>query len=417
MSAVASHPSVTQSVTEIRAAFPALERRHQGHPVAYFDGPGGTQVPRSVVNAMEAYLYHHNANTHWPYPTSVETDELILAARRTIADFLGATAVEIAFGANMTTLTFHLARALGWGWDAGDTVVVTELDHHANVAPWRALERDRGVTVKAVPMLPETGQLDWERLEALVSERPRLLAIGGASNALGTINDLTRAVALARAAGTMTFIDAVHLAPHEPIDVGELGCDFLACSAYKFYGPHVGILYARQDVLASLDVPKLLPAPDSVPERIETGTLNHEGIVGAAAAVNYLAALSAGEARRARLATTFAELRARGEALLQRLRTGLDALEGVRLLGPGPGSRRTPTVAFTVANHTSEMVARSLARRGVFVSCGDFYATTVVERLGVSTGLVRAGCACYTTAEEVDRLIDAVRELSGLPAQ
>jgi cysteine desulfurase family protein (TIGR01976 family) len=347
----------------------------------------------------------------------VETDELILAARRTIADFLGATAVEIAFGANMTTLTFHLARALGWGWDAGDTVVVTELDHHANVAPWRALERDRGVTVKAVPMLPETGQLDWERLEALVSERPRLLAIGGASNALGTINDLTRAVALARAAGTMTFIDAVHLAPHEPIDVGKLGCDFLACSAYKFYGPHVGILYARQDVLASLDVPKLLPAPDSVPERIETGTLNHEGIVGAAAAVNYLAALSAGEARRARLATTFAELRARGEALLQRLRTGLDALEGVRLLGPGPGSRRTPTVAFTVANHTSEMVARSLARRGVFVSCGDFYATTVVERLGVSTGLVRAGCACYTTAEEVDRLIDAVRELSGLPAQ
>jgi cysteine desulfurase family protein (TIGR01976 family) len=417
MSAVASHPSVTQSVTEIRAAFPALERRHQGHPVAYFDGPGGTQVPRSVVNAMEAYLYHHNANTHWPYPTSVETDELILAARRTIADFLGATAVEIAFGANMTTLTFHLARALGWGWDAGDTVVVTELDHHANVAPWRALERDRGVTVKAVPMLPETGQLDWERLEALVSERPRLLAIGGASNALGTINDLTRAVALARAAGTMTFIDAVHLAPHEPIDVGKLGCDFLACSVYKFYGPHVGILYARQDVLASLDVPKLLPAPDSVPERIETGTLNHEGIVGAAAAVNYLAALSAGEARRARLATTFAELRARGEALLQRLRTGLDALEGVRLLGPGPGSRRTPTVAFTVANHTSEMVARSLARRGVFVSCGDFYATTVVERLGVSTGLVRAGCACYTTAEEVDRLIDAVRELSGLPAQ
>jgi cysteine desulfurase family protein (TIGR01976 family) len=417
MSAVASHPSVTQSVTEIRAAFPALERRHQGHPVAYFDGPGGTQVPRSVVNAMEAYLYHHNANTHWPYPTSVETDELILAARRTIADFLGATAVEIAFGANMTTLTFHLARALGWGWDAGDTVVVTELDHHANVAPWRALERDRVVTVKAVPMLPETGQLDWERLEALVSERPRLLAIGGASNALGTINDLTRAVALARAAGTMTFIDAVHLAPHEPIDVGKLGCDFLACSAYKFYGPHVGILYARQDVLASLDVPKLLPAPDSVPERIETGTLNHEGIVGAAAAVNYLAALSAGEARRARLATTFAELRARGEALLQRLRTGLDALEGVRLLGPGPGSRRTPTVAFTVANHTSEMVARSLARRGVFVSCGDFYATTVVERLGVSTGLVRAGCACYTTAEEVDRLIDAVRELSGLPAQ
>jgi cysteine desulfurase family protein (TIGR01976 family) len=415
MSAVVGHPAATESVRQIRTAFPALDRRHRGHPVAYFDGPGGTQVPRSVVAAIETYLYQHNANTHWPYPTSVETDELILAARQTFADFLGGTPGEVAFGANMTTLTFHLARALGRSWGTGDTILVTELDHHANIAPWRALERDRGITVATVPLLPETGQLDWERLEALLSQRPRLLAIGGASNALGTINDLSRAVGLARAAGTMTFIDAVHLAPHEPIDVQRLGCDFLACSAYKFYGPHIGILFARGDVLGRLDVPKLLPAPDTVPERIETGTLNHEGIVGAAAAVDFLAGLSEGESRRSRLVQTFTELRARGEALLQRLWSGLEALDGVRLFGPRPGSRRTPTIAFTVENHTAETVTRSLAEQGVFVSCGDFYATTVVERLGVSGGLVRAGCACYTTTDEVDRLIDGVRKL-GAPS-
>ncbi len=411
MSAVTAPPLATQSVAEIRASFPALERRHRGVPVAYFDGPGGTQVPRSVVAAMESYLYQHNANTHWPYPTSEETDALILAARECLADFLGAGTTEIAFGANMTTLTFHLARALGRSWGPGDTIVVTELDHHANIAPWQALERDRGVTIATVPMLPQTGQLDWSRLEALMATRPRLLAIGGASNALGTVNDVTRATNLARDAGALTFVDAVHLAPHEPVNVRRIGCDFLACSAYKFYGPHIGILYARQAVLAALEVPKLLPAPDTVPERIETGTLNHEGIVGAAAAVDYLASLSQGDSRRHRLTQTFAELRGRGEALLQRLWAGLESIDGVSLYGPRPGQPRTPTVAFTVANRSPDSVARRLADRAVFVSCGDFYATTVAQRLGQSEGLVRAGCACYTTMEEVERLIDGVRDL------
>jgi cysteine desulfurase family protein (TIGR01976 family) len=411
VSAVTVTKSRTQTVAQIRAAFPALERRHGGHPVAYFDGPGGTQVPRQVVHAVEDYLYHHNANTHWPYPTSEETDVLLGAARQTVADLVNASASEIAFGANMTTLAFHLARGLGRSWGAGDTVVVTELDHHANIAPWRALERERGITIATVPMLPDTGQLDWARLEALMSQRPRLLAIGGASNALGTINDVGRATALARAAGAMTFIDAVHLAPHEPIDVRQLGCDFLACSAYKFYGPHVGILYGREEVLAEIDMPKLLPAPDTVPERIETGTLNHEGIVGAAAAVDYLGSLSEGESRKSRLTQTYAELRRRGEALVDRLWHGLSSIDGVKLYGPRPASRRTPTLAFTVAGHSSESVARFLAGQGVFVSSGDFYASTVVERLGCPEGLVRAGCACYTTAEEVDRLITGVGEL------
>ncbi|HSJ76023.1 MAG TPA: cysteine desulfurase-like protein [Gemmatimonadales bacterium] len=411
MSAVTFRQPATRSVADIRASFPALERRHGGIPVAYFDGPGGTQVPRDVVSAMESYLYHHNANTHWPYPTSEETDALLGAARKALADFLGADATEIAFGANMTTLTFHLARALVRSWGPGDTIVVTELDHHSNIAPWRALERDRVVTIATVPMLPQTGQLDWARLEALMGSRPRLLAIGGASNALGTVNDVARASALARAAGALSFIDAVHLAPHEQVDVRRIGCELLVCSAYKFYGPHIGILYAREAVLAELDVPKLLPAPDSVPERIETGTLNHEGIVGAAAAVDFLASQSPGESRRPRLRQTFAELHGRGEMLLRRLWTGLESIDGVTLYGPRPGQPRTPTVAFTVANRSSDSVARSLADKAVFVSCGDFYATTVVQRLGRPDGLVRAGCACYTTMEEVERLIDAVRDL------
>ncbi|HEX2611277.1 MAG TPA: aminotransferase class V-fold PLP-dependent enzyme, partial [Gemmatimonadales bacterium] len=256
----------TAFLAKVRSAFPALERRHQGYPVAYFDGPGGTQVPQSVVDAMADYLLHHNANTHWQYPTSAETDALIASSRRALADLLGARPTDIAFGANMTTLTFHLSRALGRSWGRGDTIVVTELDHHANIAPWRALERERGVTIATVPLIPRTGQLDWERLEALLEARPKLLAIGAASNALGTVNDIRRASELARQHGAMTFVDAVHYVPHHLTDVRALGCDFLACSAYKFCGPHIGVLFAREEILEQLDVPKLAPAPNTAPE-------------------------------------------------------------------------------------------------------------------------------------------------------
>ncbi len=398
-------------IAALRSHFPALERRHRGRLVAYFDGPGGTQVPRSVVQAMENYLYHHNANTHWPYPTSEETDALIAGARVALADFLGASPAEIAFGANMTTLTFHLARGLARSWDAGDTVVITELDHHANVAPWRALERDRGINILSAPLLADTGQLDWSRLEQLLQAKPRLLAIGAASNALGTISDVMRAVTMARAAGALTFIDAVHYAPHELVDVSRIRCDFLACSAYKFYGPHLGILFGRHEALQAVDIPKLAPAPNSAPERLETGTLNHEGIVGAAAAVDFLAALGTGENRRARLVSAFGFLHSQGLTLLRKMWEGLSETPGVTLYGPAPGLPRTPTVAFTVRGHSSDDVARHLADRGVFVSSGDFYASTVVERLELKEGLVRAGCACYTTEEEVDRVLEAVRSL------
>jgi cysteine desulfurase family protein (TIGR01976 family) len=400
-------------VAAIRAQFPALERRHLGLPVAYFDGPGGTQVPRRVVEAVSDYLLHHNANTHWLYPTSEETDALLAGARAALADFLHASPDEIAFGNNMTSLTFHLSRALGRRWGPDDEVLVTDLDHHANIDPWRALEGERGLKLRAVRFRPESGQLDADDLARKVTPRTRLVAIGAASNALGTLNDLPAAIAAARAVGALVFVDAVHSAPHVLPDVRALGCDFLACSAYKFYGPHVGVLWGRRALLDALDPPKLVPAPDESPERLETGTQNHEGVVGAAAAVDFLASIGRGATRREALASSFASLHEGGRRLLERLWSGLSALPGVRLYGPPPPAPRTPTVAFTVAGVASDEVARALARRAVFVSHGDFYAATVVERLGLGRdGLVRAGCACYTTEEEVDRLIEGVAAIA-----
>lgn len=413
--AEASYPTgAVASVEEIRAHFPALDRLHNGCPVAYFDGPGGTQAPRRVVEAVSDYLYHHNANTHWAYPTSSETDEIIADARATVAEFLNAAAEEVAFGQNMTTLTFHLARALGRGFQEGDEIIVTELDHHANIDSWRALESERGVRLRFVTLDPASGTIDLRELANLLNSRTKLVAIGAASNALGTINDVKRVAQLARDAGALSFVDAVHYAAHHPIDVRDIACDFLACSAYKFYGPHIGILYGRRELLESVDFPKLRPSPDEAPERVETGTLSHEGIAGAAAAVDFLASLAEGESRRARLERAFAVLQARQQELTARLWEGLRAIPGVRLYGLPPGGLRTSTVSFTVSGHTSEAVTRHLVERGVFTSHGDFYAQTVVERLGVE-GLVRAGCALYTTMSEVERLIEGVNEFVRSP--
>lgn len=398
---------------EIRAHFPALDRIHNSCDVAYFDGPGGTQVPRAVADAMVDYLYHHNANTDWAYPTSAETDAALASARLTFADFLNALPDEIVFGSNMTTLTFHLSRAIGRGLAAGDEIIVTELDHHANVDPWREMARERSTTVRTIGMVAETGQLDWDDYERQLSGKTRLVAIGAASNALGTVNDVQRAIEMAHELGSLVFVDAVHFAPHVLPDVRALQCDFLACSAYKFYGPHIGVLYGKSDLLQSIDFPKLRPAHNSGPERSETGTLNHEGIVGAAAAIDFLVSLSAsGSTKRERLCFTYDELHARGAALIAAMWNGLATIDGVRLYGPPPERDRTPTIAFTVDGMTSREVASELAERAVFVSNGDFYAATVVERLGLSdSGLVRAGAAIYTTADEVDRLVDGIRSI------
>ncbi|PYK92372.1 MAG: cysteine desulfurase-like protein, partial [Verrucomicrobia bacterium] len=384
-------------VEEIRRCFPALTRTHHGYPVAYFDGPGGTQVPQPVVEAMNDYLYHHNANTHWAYPSSEETDAIIDSARNVLAEFLNASPAEIVFGANMTSLTFHLARALNRGYGPDDEIVVTELDHHANIAPWRTLEKERGVKVRMVKMIPEMGELDWDDFSRQLTRHTKLVAVGAASNAIGTINDVKRAGEMAHYVGARVFVDAVHYAPHQLIDVRDWNCDFLACSAYKFYGPHIGILWGRRDLLESFDFPKLIPAPDSAPERAETGTQNHEGIAGAAAAVDFLASLAPGSTRRERLHAAFQQLHQRGDELVTELWNELQQIQRVRLYGPPPGTARTPTIAFTMDEMPSIEVAKKLAERGFFLSHGDFYAMTVVERLGQAPqGLVRAGCNCYT---------------------
>jgi cysteine desulfurase family protein (TIGR01976 family) len=399
------------NVDDIRRAFPALARTHNGAQVAYFDAPGGTQVPQSVADAMADYLFAHNANTHWMYPTSEETDAIIFDARVAAADLLNASPEEIAFGANMTTLTFHLARTLARTWEAGDEVIVTELDHHANVAPWRALEVERGIIVRSVRMIPETAQLEYGDFARLASKRTKLIAVGGASNAVGTINDLSRIASFARDIGAMLFVDAVHLAPHELIDVRAIGCDFLACSAYKFYGPHAGLLFVRRELVDALPFPKLDPAPDAGPERIETGTQNHEGIAGIAAAIDFLASLGTGPSRRACLADAFALLHERGALLLRRMWDGLQSIRGVRVYGPHPSQPRTPTIAFTIDGMHPDTISRRLAGSALFASSGDFYAPTCVTRLGCPEGVLRAGCACYTTEEEVERLITAVARL------
>jgi cysteine desulfurase family protein (TIGR01976 family) len=416
-----------KSTEDIRAQFPALEREHNGHPVAYFDAPGGTQTPRGVVDAVADYLLNHNANTHWEYPTSHETDEILESARHTFADFLNAAANEVVFGPNTTTMIYHLSRALGRTLGPGDEIVITELEHHANVAPWQALVVERGVTLKVAQMDPETGQLDWSDFERLITKQTRMVSFGAGCNALGTVNRYGDAVKLAHSVGALALVDAVHYAPYFLCDVKESDCDFMTASAYKFYGPHASVFYGKKDLLESIDFPKLQPAPDTAPERAEMGTQNHEGIAGAAAAVDFYASLSGRRDevstgsdsdrvitdRRERLESAFAGLREHSRPQVKRLWEELSRIKGVRLYGPTPDADRTPTVSFTIENVASTDVARRMAERGLFVSHGDFYAQTVIERLGLAPeGLVRVGCACYTSDEEIDRLIEAAKEIA-----
>ena len=384
--------SAVASVDLIRAAFPALQRTHNGHPVAYFDGPGGTQVPQPVVDAMADYLLHHNANTHWVYPSSTETDAMLAAAREDFAAFVNGDAREISFGNNMTTITFHVARALGREWQAGDEVIVTELDHHGNIAPWQALARDRGVVLRWLPLDLDTYRLQMDKLPGLLNPKTRLLAIGAASNILGTVSDVAAAAGLAHDAGALVFVDGVHFAPHFLPDVQALG----------------------RELVERLDIPRLEPAPDTSPERLETGTQNHEGIVGAAAAVRWLASLSDGAGSlRGRLATTYAEVHRRDAMLFRTLWDGLHTMPGVTVYGVPPQGARTATLSFSVAGVSSEQVAVALAHDGCFVSNGDFYASTVAKLLGKAVdGVVRIGAACYTTREEIDRVLHGVLRLT-----
>jgi cysteine desulfurase family protein (TIGR01976 family) len=401
------------TVEAVRAQFPAFTRTQGGRQAAYFDGPGGTQIPRGVGEAMTEYLYHHMANSHWVFATSAETDAMLATARETIADLLNGRAEEIVFGQNMTSLTFHLARTLGRQWSGPETeVVITELDHGSNVAPWTAIALERGITVRTVKMRTD-GQLDWDDLEAALTPRVKLLAIHNASNVLGTITDVTRATRMAHAVGAQVFVDAVHSAPHELVDIQSIGCDFLACSAYKFYGPHVGILWGRRELIEQLNPPQLITASRNSPERMQTGTQSHESIMGAAAAVNFIATLGrGGETRRQAIVSAYQILKERSEALFADLWSGLSSIAGVTLYGPPPELPRTPTVAFTVGNQRTAAIAGALAERGLFLSHGQFHGPTLARRLKAYDGFVRAGCSCYTTADEIGRLVDGVRNVA-----
>ncbi len=400
----------------IRADFPALERREAGQQVAYFDAPGGTQVPRVVADAIADHLLAHNANAGWAFPTSAETTRVMEAARSAAADFVGGDPGGVVFGPNMTSLTFQFATAFGQTLRDGDEIVVTRLDHRANIDPWAVVAAEWGATIRVVPFRPEDGSLDWSAFEAAVGPRTRLIALGAAANSIGTINDVCRAAEIAKKVGALLFVDAVHSAAHVRTDMTAWGCDVVVCSPYKFYGPHAGILCARPEVLSSLKALKIGPAPDGDPARWESGTPAFEALAGTTAAIDWLACLAPPDtgSRVERLQAAFGELHERGDGLAGRLWEGLSSLPGIRTLGPPPGRPRTPTVAFVADTISSADLAFRLAtEHGVFLSHGDFYAPDSVQDLAIvdPTGLIRAGCACYTTQDEVDRLVAGVGEV------
>lgn len=415
-------------VAAVRGQFPALERVVGGRPAAYLDAPGGTQTPRRVLDAVVDYLVGHNSNIHGFFATTEETDAIIDDARRACADFLGCDPSEVSFGANMTTLTFLLSEALARGLRAGDEVVITELDHEANRGPWLRLA-ERGVVVREVPVDPQTCTLDWAAFERLVVPgRTRVVALGYASNAVGTVNDVARAARLARDAGAWSVVDAVHYALHGPIDVRAIGCDFLLCSAYKFFGPHVGLMYARRAATEAVEPVRLVTQDAEPPAVWETGTLDHEGIAGTTAAIDFIAdmgvrnqalaadRLPAGlEGRRRDIVAGMLAAEAYEQPLAKRLREQLGGIAGVTLYGPPEGHPCTSTVSFTLEGYRAEDVCRRFGARGLFTWDGHFYALRLVERLGLLErgGLVRVGLAPYTTAEELDALVAAVDELAG----
>jgi cysteine desulfurase family protein (TIGR01976 family) len=424
-------PFTPDELAAIRAAFPALALEQDGRPVVYFDNPGGTQVPQVTIDAIARYLSSSNANTGGAFLTSHRSDVLLAEAHAAMADFLGADdAREIVFGPNMTTLTFALSRAIGRTLTAGDEIVVTALDHDANIAPWLALEAERGVVVRMAEVDLASCTLRMADLRAKITPKTRVVAVGYASNAVGTINDVATIVGWAREVGALSFIDAVQYAPHDPIDVRALGCDFLACSPYKFFGPHLGVLYGRLPLLEGIAAYKVRPSDPLPPGKWETGTQNHECLAGLAATLGYLAGL--GRAHRERYAAQFpgmqgrrlelhaamAAIQAHERGLVARLLDGLRALPGVRIYGLTAREdlpRRVPTVALTIAGHAPRALAEQLAARGIFTWDGNYYALTVMERLGLeeSGGALRIGLAHYNTEAEVDRLLAALREIVG----
>lgn len=408
-------------VSRWRREFPALSRQVQGQPAAFLDGPAGTQVPQRVADAVSRYLTTCNANHGGAFATSEESDALLDQAHLALADFLGSSDPEtISFGANMTSLTFAISRALARTWKPGDEVVVTRLDHDANVTPWVLAARDAGAVIRRVELNPRDLTLDLDSLREQLSPRTRLVAVGCASNATGGINPVAEISEMAHAAGALVFADAVHYAPHGLLDVAALGADILVCSAYKFFGPHVGIQWGRRELLESLEAYKVRPAPNELPGKWMTGTQNHEGIAGALEAVNYLADLgrecdASASDRRAALRAAFAAITAHEQALSCRLLDGLAALEPIQVWGisdPARVAERCPTFSITHRHVSPAEVARRCGERGIFVWHGNYYALSLSEALNREPeGMVRIGLVHYNTADEVERLLNVLAEL------
>ncbi len=396
-----------------RRDFPALNRATPGPPLAYLDGPGGSQVPQCVIDAVADVYASCNVNTHGLFPPSQEVDRRMDAARRAVAALLGAANEScISFGQNMTTLNFSLANAVAGTLKDGDEVLITQLDHEANRGPWLNLRR-RGIQVQEVRML-DSGVLDAADMAAKITPRTRLMALGASSNALGTVNDIALARRLTRAVGALLVVDAVHYAPHFSVDVQAMDVDFLLCSAYKFYGPHVGILYSRPGALDALPTERLATQDPAAPYRIETGTLNHAAIAGVHAAIGYLASQGRGATLRERLVDAMQSIAHYEHALARLYHSRVRALPGVRVWGPDFSSeRRAPTVSITLQKHSPDAAATILGRQGICVWNGNFYAARAVELLGLEPagGLLRTGISLYTTQQEIERLLEALAAL------
>jgi cysteine desulfurase family protein (TIGR01976 family) len=413
--------STALDVRSVRAQFPSLSQTVNGYPAAFLDGPGGTQVPQRVIDAITDYLRCDNANTGGAYATSRHTDAMIAGARAAMGDFLNCGADEVVFGPNMTSLTFAISRAIGRELGSGDEIMVTRLDHDANVSPWLAMAEDRGVTVRWTEINEENCTLDMNDLAGKIGPKTKLVAVGYASNAVGTINPVKEIVRLAHAVGALAYIDAVHYAPHGLIDVAALDCDFLACSTYKFFGPHMGVLYGKREHLKRLKPYKVRPNTDAIPNCWEWGTLNHECIAGITACVEYFAELGRrtnpeAAARRDAIVAAYEAIHQHERGLIERMVRGLATIPGLELYGisdPIRSDERCGTFAVRIERHTPLELATKLGDRGIFTWDGNYYALNLTEQLDVEKtgGFLRIGLVHYNTLEEVDRLLEALREI------
>ena len=396
--------------------FPALNRSHAGRPLIFLDGPAGTQVPQQVINAISNYYQNSNANCHGAFITTKETDQILSDTRQKVADFLGAEGPHtISYGQNMTSLNYSLSRAIGRALQPGDEILITQLDHEANRGPWLAL-REQGILIKEIPLLPD-GILDYKSLEDRLSDRTRLVALGWASNLLGTINQVRQVRKLTYQAGAWMLLDAVHFAPHFPIDVQEIGCDFLLCSAYKFYGPHVGLLYCRPGLLDLLQPDRLRTTDQHAPYSIETGTLNHAALAGVGAAIDFLASFGKGASVREQLTSTMHSITRYETVRFRELYEGLSAIKGLQVYGPGISEdARAPTIAFNLPNMNADQACEHLARHHIFAWSGHFYAIRATEVLGLREkgGVIRMGISGYVQPEEIQKTLEVVEQLSEL---